>query len=355
MWLSPLWPLEPPQSSSEKNRLVQEALIHYGRLREVIVSICCITYNHEKYIKEALEGFLMQKTKFRYEILIHDDASTDQTPFIIKEYERKHPAIIKPIYQNENKYSKEKRIDSIYNWSRSQGKYIATCEGDDYWTDPYKLQKQVDFMEKYTQCVYCCHATQRIYENGKPQNFIIRPNKNKKFFTTEEIIYEEFGPICQTSSVLFNKSLAKILPKYFFDAPQGDYAFRIFCSTQGFIGYIDEVMSVYRHHAKGSWTESLKRSKSKRLRNCLETIELLNSINDYTDYRFNSSVKKQINIIEKSLLKSKENRSCLKDPYMYEIFNQFTVGEKAKQYLRWYAPKIYNYISQTRAKIGRYG
>ena len=111
-------------------------------LDKVMVSVICNTYNHEKYIKSALDGFVMQKTNFEYEVLIHDDASTDSTADIIREYEKKYPDIIKPIYQSENQYSKKVPISKTYQYSRAKGKYIAICEGDDYWTDPFKLQKQ---------------------------------------------------------------------------------------------------------------------------------------------------------------------------------------------------------------------
>jgi len=112
-----------------------------------IVSVSCATYNHEKYIRKTLEGFLMQRTQFRFEILINDDASTDGTPNIVREYEHKYPDLIFPLYQKENQYSKGIVISPTYNWPRARGKYIALCEGDDYWTDPLKLQKQVDFLE----------------------------------------------------------------------------------------------------------------------------------------------------------------------------------------------------------------
>jgi len=124
--------------------------------KDVLVSICCITYNHVSYISEAIEGFLMQKTTFPYEILIHDDASFDGTAEIIRGYENRFPNIIKPIYQKENQYSQERGISVTYQFPRARGKYIALCEGDDYWTDPYKLQKQVDFLEnnpEYSLCV----------------------------------------------------------------------------------------------------------------------------------------------------------------------------------------------------------
>jgi glycosyltransferase involved in cell wall biosynthesis len=118
-------------------------------MSQLMVSICCAAYNHEEYIAAALDGFLMQKADFSYEILVHDDASTDNTAKIIKEYEQNYPDIIKPIYQTENQYSKKVKISSAYNFPRAKGKYIAWCEGDDYWTDPLKLQTQVDYMEAH--------------------------------------------------------------------------------------------------------------------------------------------------------------------------------------------------------------
>ena len=119
--------------------------------KNVLVSICCVTYNHVEYIRDTLESFLMQKIDFPIEILIHDDASTDGTVEIVKEYERKYPEIVKPIFQKENQYSQGIGISATYQYPRARGKYIAICEGDDYWTDPNKLQKQVDFLENNTE------------------------------------------------------------------------------------------------------------------------------------------------------------------------------------------------------------
>src|SRR5690554_319935 len=104
-------------------------------MKQPLVSICCLAFNHEKYIEICLEGFLFQKTTFPFEVLIHDDASTDRTAEIIKEYERKYPHIIKSIYQTQNQYSKGVGVNRVFNFPRAQGKYIAMCEGDDYWTD----------------------------------------------------------------------------------------------------------------------------------------------------------------------------------------------------------------------------
>lgn len=135
------------------------------KTQEPLVSICCITYNHEKYIRDAIESFLMQKTDFPFEIIIHDDASTDRTADIIREYEKKYPEIIKPIYQTENQYSKGVK-PSYLTFKRSRSKYIAFCEGDDYWTDPMKLQIQVTFLEKNPDYVITYSAIKPFDENG---------------------------------------------------------------------------------------------------------------------------------------------------------------------------------------------
>ncbi len=131
----------------------------------IIVSICCVTYNHAPFIRKALDGFLMQEPPFGvsadepwYEILIHDDASTDGTTEIIKEYQAKYPDKIFPLFEEENQYSKGHVADmDMYNYRRVRGRYIAYCEGDDYWTDPLKLQKQVDFMDAHLDYSVCWH------------------------------------------------------------------------------------------------------------------------------------------------------------------------------------------------------
>lgn len=113
-----------------------------------IVSICCITYNHEKYIRGTIEGFLIQKTEFPFEIVIHDDASTDNTAKILKNYAEQYPKLIFPIWQEENQYSRGVKIYPSCVWPKARGKYIALCEGDDHWIDSRKLQNQMNFIEK---------------------------------------------------------------------------------------------------------------------------------------------------------------------------------------------------------------
>lgn len=132
-----------------------------------LVSICCLTYNHSPFIRKCLDGFLMQKTDFPIEILIHDDASTDGTDDIIREYTAKYPSLIFPLYETENQYSQghASDMDIKYNYSRARGKYIAYCEGDDFWTDPLKLQKQVDFMETHLDYSVCFTRYKKLKES----------------------------------------------------------------------------------------------------------------------------------------------------------------------------------------------
>ncbi|MBR3411528.1 MAG: glycosyltransferase [Bacteroidales bacterium] len=138
-----------------------------------LVSVCCLTYNHAPFIRNCLDGFLAQKTDFSIEILIHDDASTDGTDRIIREYAEKYPEIIFPIFEEENQYSRgyAGKMDIEFNYSRARGKYIAYCEGDDYWTDPSKLQRQVDFMETHPDYSVCFHRCKRLdSRTGKMYN-----------------------------------------------------------------------------------------------------------------------------------------------------------------------------------------
>ena len=111
---------------------------------KILVTIICTTFNQERYIRKALDGFLMQKTNFLYEVIVHDDASTDRTPSIIREYAEKYPHIIVPILQKENQFSKGVWITNDLLLPMAKGKYIAMCEGDYFWTDPNKLQMQAD-------------------------------------------------------------------------------------------------------------------------------------------------------------------------------------------------------------------
>ncbi len=228
-----LRPLEPKDASTS----------YKWRNKKLLVSICCTTYNQENYIRECLEGILCQKTDFSFELLIHDDASTDKTADIIREYENKYPDIIKPIYQTENQYSKGIRINATFIYPRAKGKYIAICEGDDYWIDPLKLQKQVDFLEKNEDygLVYTDHLSyfqtrgtfvERHCKKIDSISFLLERNRISTLTTCfrRELLQD-----------YLNNFYSK-LPKF----PFGDYPLWLYFFSKTKFYLLPEITSVYR-------------------------------------------------------------------------------------------------------------
>ena len=213
-------------------------------MKEPLVSISCITFNHENYIRDALEGFLMQKTDFDFEILIHDDASTDGTQKIIEEYAGKYPEIIKPILETENQYVKGRRGSLVFNIPRAKGRYIAFCEGDDYWTDPRKLQKQVDFLEKNKDFIACVHRVKIMAEEGRTvdDEYISPPDiiRTKDLYT---------GWLFHINSLLVRNIREEFVQ--WSSSMYIDTAFSIMISQYGKIKGLPDVMSVYRKHTSG--------------------------------------------------------------------------------------------------------
>ena len=219
---------------------------------EPVVSICCLTYNHILYIRQCLDGFMMQKVNFPIEILIYDDASTDGTQGIIREYETKYPNIVKPIYQKENQYSKGVRVGFVYNYSRAKGKYIALCEGDDYWTDPYKLQKQVDFLESNPDYVMCSHRfNQYIQEKG-----LLEEEQDKDFKGADYDLKNLIGGkwLTQTLTVMYRRS-ALDLKRYAAYGMSMDMIlfYELLRNGKGYC--FPDIMAVYRVHKGGVWSE----------------------------------------------------------------------------------------------------
>lgn len=219
---------------------------------EPLVSICCLTYNHETYIKQCLDGFLMQKTNFPFEILIHDDASVDNTQNIIKNYELKHSDIIKPIYQKENQYSKGIGVSRVYQFPRAKGKYIAMCEGDDYWIDPYKLQKQVDFLETHPEYVFSFHDSIILNQRTGEKRMRIGDRQIDNTVDLNSLIIQNNIP---TASIVFRNFLDYAqLPDWIGKISKGDYGLCVLLAEEGPGKYLPEAMSVYRIHEGGVWS-----------------------------------------------------------------------------------------------------
>ncbi len=219
--------------------------------RPIMVAINCITYNHEPYIRQCLEGFVMQRTNFRFVAIVHDDASTDGTAAIIREYEEKYPDIIRPIYETENKYSKrDGSLSKIMNEAidATHCKYVALCEGDDYWIDENKLQMQVDFLENHLDYSVCSHRIKKYYHD---QQVFYVDRLDKMFANREGREYTNRSKVwlSETSSVVYRYVADIEFVKYPYSGIDVVHMYFLLKHGRGFC--LSKVMSIYRQHAGG--------------------------------------------------------------------------------------------------------
>ena len=230
----------------------------------ILVAIKCLAYNHEPYIRECLEGFVMQKTNFRFVAIVHDDASTDKTADIIREYEAKYPEIIKPIYETENQYSKhDGSIGRIMNAAidATGAKYVALCEGDDYWTDPYKLQKQVDFLEEHEEYSMCFHRSKVLLEKMSEVYLNCFQIEDRDYGATE--LFQKW--IVPTASIVYRNTAP--FPKLIASERilNGDIVLVEKCAHVGLVRGISEFMSVYRIQYSGvTYNEEMSKNRTIR-------------------------------------------------------------------------------------------
>lgn len=213
------------------------------------VSILTITYNHDKFIREALDSLLAQKTDFDFEVIVADDCSTDRTQDIIREYSRAYPGIFKPILRQKNIGAVANSIDTL---QAATGEYIALCEGDDYWTDPDKLQKQANFLDKHSEYALCFHPVKVVFEDDSKKKFIYpEVNKNSNF-TLDGLLRSNY---IQTNSVMYRKQKYDKIPSNILPL---DWFLHLYNAQFGKIGFINQIMSAYRRHPGGLWWDSDK-------------------------------------------------------------------------------------------------
>lgn len=255
---------------------------------EVAVSIVCNAYNHEEYIRDALSGFVMQKTTFPFEVLVHDDASTDKTAEIIREYERDYPDLIKPIYQTENQYSKGGGLVGKIQFARARGKYIAFCEGDDFWTDPLKIQKQYDALEAHPEIDMCAHTVEAVKANTLEPNGFIRPAKRDTVFTTEEVI-RGGGGFVGTVSLFYRRGLVENMPP-FRQFLMLDYTMQIQGSLRGGILFLDDCMAKYRVASNGSWTVRMAKDRLAYGRHYVKMVDMLKILDKDTEGKYSEVI-----------------------------------------------------------------
>ncbi len=218
--------------------------------QDIKVTVRCITYNQKDYIRQCLDGFVMQRTNFRFEAIVHDDASTDGTDEIVREYAEKYPDIVKPIFETENQYSKhDGSLGRIMN-AHTRGQYVAFCEGDDYWTDPLKLQKQADFLDANPQCSLTYHACKNVFSTPCKDNILFGESVKESYSEVDFVALYPF----QTATVMYRKD---ILDSDLYKKAQaigctaGDQILFLTASRFGTIEGVNEQMSVYRRHEGG--------------------------------------------------------------------------------------------------------
>lgn len=215
---------------------------------DVKVSVAIWTYNHEQYIAQAIESALMQRTSFNYEVIIGEDCSTDATRTIVMEYAWKYPERIRLILHERNVGGRD---NSLAVLTACQGEFIAALDGDDYWTDPHKLQKQVEFLEAHAECSMCFHDVSFVSHQNSVVSDSYPPPGKKAFYTLDDIVERCF---IQTCSVLLRNGLLSEYLEWFADVTNGDWPLFVMMARRGNIGFLDEVMASYRIHGHGVWS-----------------------------------------------------------------------------------------------------
>lgn len=214
------------------------------REHPVVVSIRCATYNHVNYIRKCLEGFVMQQTTFPFEAIVHDDASTDGTTEILREFADKYPNIIKPVIEKENLWSRQDGSLTKKLNENLRGKYIALCDGDDYWTDPYKLQKQVDFLESHMEFSLVHTSFGYIDKEGNdipvpeiPLYKTLKMNIRDGYVWHKHLVHSTF---ILFSTVMYRTGLMEM------EENRADHGMFMCCARQGKVYYIDNETTKYR-------------------------------------------------------------------------------------------------------------
>jgi len=250
-----------------------------------LADVNLVTYNHEKFVARAIESVLEQKTNFEYRLIIGDDCSEDQTQSIIKDYARRYPERIQVLLASQHRGIEHPERVGIEVLRLNTAKYVALLDGDDYWTDPLKLQKQVDFLETNTDFAVCFHNVKVSYEDQRQEPWNYCPPDQKGISTLEDLLDRNF---IATSSTVFRRMSLGELPSWFCKLKIGDWGLHILNAQNGKVGYIDEVMSVYRIHQAGSW------SKQDTIQNTLDEIVMFKTLGRYLPREYKGRIKSHL-------------------------------------------------------------
>lgn len=264
-------------------------------LRKPLAVIKCFTYNHKNYLRDALQSFVEQQTSFPFVVIVHDDASTDETTQILEEYTAKYPSIILPIIETENQYSKRTgAVECVFRkaLSVSGAKYVALCEGDDYWTDPFKLQKQVSFLEShpdYSMCVTNAKAVNTV-TNQIAWEYNIS-NEDSDLGMSDMIM--RGGGFLPTATFVYRVDSYNQMPKEIFNLYVGDYPLQIWMRFVGNVRFIKDQTAVYRVGGGNSWTDRNENCEFGKRKEFWEKHHtLLEVMNKCTQYKYDDYFKR---------------------------------------------------------------
>jgi len=299
-------------------------------MNDIMVSVCCAAFNHARYIDQAMESFLSQRTGFDFEIIVHDDASADGTAEAILRWQARYPEKIHAIIQTENQYSKGVSIiDNML--AHARGKYIAVCEGDDYWTSAEKLEKQVRYMEAHQDCSLCVHASTLVDADGKTTGMLRRYRHN--CMVDMQDILAMGGRLAATSSYLYPTALRRdALPAFCRLIPGvGDNSLQMYLATRGHVYYISEPLSCYRRGHAGSWTvRTYRAGESERIAHLQASIHMYRAFDEYTGLRWHEAVQAAVTAKEIDILQAEHNFSALFRPPYGRFFRTLGLGKQLK-------------------------
>lgn len=305
------------------------------------VSVICLAYNHEKYIRSALEGFVNQKTNFAYEVLVHDDASTDRTASIIAEYAERYPDIIKPVCQKVNQYSQNVDIMMEYLLPLATGEYFAFCEGDDYWTDENKLQMQVDFLDQHPEYSACVHNSYLLEMLTKKQT-VMYEEVDRDLYTTDVI---NGGSCCyQTASLMHRRDALFHVPAFVDGTEEigDDYTWAIYLSLIGPIRFLGKVMSLYRVGTESSWTAAHRKDIHENAVFHKAVGKMLREVNEYTNFVHNQQIEELIHYNRYMELYFDERYSEMRKPEYSDLYQKETWASRIKMRLKQYFNPMYH-------------
>lgn len=293
----------------EKRFLLQEEYLGNSKPVNKIqpfVSVCVTTYQQALYIRDCLEGILMQKTEFPYEVIVGEDGSTDGTREICKAYAEKHTDKIRLFLRDRNishckLESGAVRFNGIFTRMTARGKYTAICEGDDYWIDPNKLNKQIDYLEKNEYCSVCFHNAFIIDEGSANRVGSFNIPDNTRIFTTRELFNNWFVP---TASIVYRTdALPSKYSEWYLRAHNGDLALLFLLSKQGNLGVIPGYLSVYRHNAVNSLSLTVKENSDHYIS---RLIDLIKAVNLYFDGKYEEEAKRMCLTLERAISDKKK-------------------------------------------------